>query len=120
MLDTFIKSQLYTRKSPNLKKLGFDFSKPVDEEFRRIQLLISTEYNVKCESMLTIMKKYKIPSSRTMDILFRLFAIDSRSFSDSIKTALVTVDQNQGVENFNTFTTQPGMGPLYIFVRHTS
>lgn len=89
MLTEFLKSQMLNRKSANLTKLGFDFSKPVEDEYQRIQSLLSTDYLIKCESMLSIMKKYKIPSSRTMDILFRLFDIEARSFAAATSTSLL-------------------------------
>jgi hypothetical protein len=38
--------------------------------------------------MLTLMKKFSIPSSRTMDIIFRLFDIEARSLSESNTNAL--------------------------------
>jgi hypothetical protein len=88
LLETFSKSQFYRNKSPNLIKLGFDYSQPIESEFLKIQSLLYTEYHIKCESMLTLMKKFNIPSSRTMDIIFRLFDIEARSFSESTTNAL--------------------------------
>ena len=79
--QSFIQSQLYKRKSQNLERLGFNYTTDSELEYFKIQKLLFQEYHIKCESMLTIMKKYDIPSSRTMDILFRLFDIDARSLS---------------------------------------
>ena len=79
--QSFIQSQLYKRKSQNLERLGFNYTTDSELEYFKIQKLLYQEYHIKCESMLTIMKKYEIPSSRTMDILFRLFDIDARSLS---------------------------------------
>lgn len=86
--QSFIQSQLYKRKSQNLERLGFNYTIDSELEYFKIQKLLYQEYHIKCESMLTIMKKYGIPSSRTMDILFRLFDIDARSFSDAQTYAL--------------------------------
>jgi hypothetical protein len=90
LLINFKKSQFYKNKSPNLIKLGFDYNNPVESEFLKIQSMLYTEYHIKCESMLTLMKKYNIPSSRTMDIVFRLFDIEARSFSESQTNAITT------------------------------
>lgn len=79
--QSFIKSQLYKRKSQNLERLGFNYNFDAELEYFKIQKLLFQEYHIKYESMLTIMKKYEIPSSRTMDILFGLFDIDARSLS---------------------------------------
>lgn len=87
-IQDFEKSQLFTHKSPNLQKLGYNFSSNIEEEYRKIQLLLFTEYHSNNESMLTIMKKYNIPSSRTMDILFRLFDIKSRTASEASINAI--------------------------------
>lgn len=99
--ESFLKSQLYSRKSPNLIKLGFDFStNNHQKEYLKIQSMLYSEYHIKCESMLTIMKKFNIPSSRTMDTLFRLFDIEARSFSECNKIAIM---QNR-VTPFNGIT----------------
>lgn len=89
MLEKFLKSQLYRNKSPNLQKLGFNFSNDPEEEYLKIQSMLYTEYHINCESMLTIMKKFGIPSSRTIDIIFRLFDIESRSYSEMTKNAII-------------------------------
>lgn len=87
-IEDFKKSQLYSRKSVNLQRLGFDFSLDLEKQYKKIQLLLFNEYHLNNESMLTIMKKYNIPSSRTMDILFRLFDIESRTLSNANKLAI--------------------------------
>lgn len=86
--QTFIQSQLYKRKSKNLERLGFNYTTDAELEYFKIQKLLYQEYHIKCESMLTIMNKYEIPSSRTMDILFRLFDIEARSLSSAQTYAL--------------------------------
>jgi hypothetical protein len=88
--ETFIKSQFYLRKSPNLIKLGFEFTQQPLQEYLKIQSMLYSEYHIKCESMLTIMKHFDIPSTRTMDILFREFDIESRSFSEATSNAIFT------------------------------
>lgn len=40
--------------------------------------------------MLTLMDQFNIPSSRTMDIVFRLFDIEARSFSEGQSNAIIT------------------------------
>ena len=77
----FIHSQLYKRKSLNLTRLGFNYSVDPESEYLKLQKLLYQEYHIRCESMLSIMKRYEIPSSKTMDTLFNLFDIESRSLS---------------------------------------
>lgn len=101
LLNNFKNSQFYKNKSPNLIKLGFDYESPIETEFLKIQSMLYTEYHIKCESMLTIMKKFNIPSSRTMDIIFRLFDIESRSFSESQTNAILT--QRVTMPSSNTY-----------------
>ena len=72
LIQQFLKSQFYKNKSPNLIKLGFNYDNDLNSEFFKIQSMLYSEYHIKCESMLTIMKKFNIPSSRTMDIIFKL------------------------------------------------
>ncbi len=90
ILQNFLKSQFYKNKSPNLIKLGFNYDNSPETEFFKIQSMLYTEYHIKCESMLTLMKHFNIPSSRTMDIIFRLFDIEARSFSESQSNAITT------------------------------
>lgn len=79
---------MYHRKSTNLTKIGFNFENSnTHEEYLKIQSLLYTEYHIKCESMPSIMQKFDIPSSRTMDIMFREFEIEARSFSESCKNS---------------------------------
>ncbi len=89
-LTEFKQSRLYLRKMQNLEKLGFDFNNDVEKEYLKIQSLLYTEYHINCESMLSIMKKFNIPSSKTMDTLFKLFNIESRNFAEANKIALLT------------------------------
>jgi hypothetical protein len=83
LLGIFKRSGLYVGKSPNLIKLGFNFNNQINEEFTKIKNMLYTEYHVNNESLLSIMKKYNIPSTRTMDILFRVFDIKTRGASES-------------------------------------
>ncbi len=104
-LELFKKSQLYTRKSLNLSRLNFDFSNTnVNEEYLKIQSLLYTRYHIECESMLTIMKEFNIPSSKTMDILFRLFDIEARSLSEATSNAL-TMNRNSLPESYKFIRT---------------
>jgi hypothetical protein len=87
----FLNSQSFKRKSPNLTKLGFNFDNPNSEiEFSKIQSLLSTEYLIRGESMLTIMSRYDIPSARTLHDLFKLVDIDARSLSSATNLAILT------------------------------
>lgn len=88
LLEKFTKSQFYKQKSPNLAKLGFDYHSPIEKEFLKIQSMLYTDYHIKCKSMNVIMEEKGIPSSRSMDIIFRLFDIEARSFSDCTSNAL--------------------------------
>lgn len=85
--ETFIKSQLYKRRSINLTRLGFDFSSDAKSEFLKIQSMLYSAYHIRCGSMITIMKDFDIPSSRTLDILFREFEIEARSLSAATSNA---------------------------------
>lgn len=80
--EKFIKG-IYRQKSKNLEKLGIDWNSDPKEEYLKIQSLLYTEYHILGGSQLTIQKKYLIPSTRTIDILFRTFEIESRDFSDA-------------------------------------
>ena len=77
------KSQFIRNKSPNLAKLGFDFStygsKNIYKEYLRLQNKIKTEYF----NGINIMKKYNIPSSRTIDLLFKFLNITRKSHSQA-------------------------------------
>lgn len=89
-LKEFKQSRMYIRNMQNLTKLGFDFNNNTEQEYYKIQSLLYTEYHINCESMLSIMKKFNIPSSKTMDTLFKLFDIESRNFAEANKIALLT------------------------------
>jgi|688.fasta_scaffold592742_2 hypothetical protein len=90
LIQQFLKSQFYKNKSPNLLKLGFDYNNNPESEFLKIQSMLYTEYHIKCESMLTLMKQFDIPSSKTMDTVFRLFDIEARSFSEANINAIMS------------------------------
>lgn len=101
--ETFSKSGLLKQKSNNLVKLGFDFSNPnIEEEYFKIQQMLVTEYFIKSGSMLTIMKQFDIPSTRTLDILFREFDINSRSFSDASSNAFIE-GRSESFSNIHKF-----------------
>lgn len=74
---------MYIRRSPNLTKLGFDFERDSQEEYLAIQQMLVTKYLIQEGSMLTIMKEFNIPSSKTMFTLFKLFDVESRSLSEA-------------------------------------
>jgi hypothetical protein len=89
--NNFITSQLYHRKSSNLYKIGFNFNnQDIYSEYLKIQNILYDEYYLKEESILTIMKKFNIPSSKTIDTLFKLFNIKTRKISESNQIALKT------------------------------
>lgn len=88
--ETFKQSGLFKQKSKNLEKLGFDFSNPdARGEYLKIQNLLVTEYFILHGSMITIMKKFDIPSTKTLDTLFREFNIQARSLSDANKLSIL-------------------------------
>ena len=58
--------------------------------------------------MLTIMKEFDIPSSRTMDIIFRIFDIESRTFSES-QTLAIELER-----------ASAPLGNVYKTIYHTS
>lgn len=83
MLEKFRKSQFVVKKSKNLSKLGFDFSKPIEDEYRKLCDLLSREYLLLGGSMISIMKSHEIASSKTLHLLFKLCGIETRSLSDA-------------------------------------
>lgn len=101
LFNLFIQSQFYKRKSPNLTKLGFSFENDPKNEFLKIQSMLYSEYYINGESMLTLMRKFSIPSSKTMDIIFRIFDVRARSFSESTLNAL---NLNRAHPRVNAFT----------------
>ena len=100
--ESFQKSQLRTKKSINLVKLGFDFEGDLLAEYLKIQSLLMSRYHIQNESMLTIMKEFDIPSSRTMDILFREFEIKARSLSDAT-TLSIEYNRSDPLKNAHSF-----------------
>lgn len=87
-MKKFIQSQLYKRKSPNLTKLGFDFNNDLLAEYNNIKAKLEEDYIKDKGSMLTIKRKYGIPSTKTIDTLFNLFDIKSRSFGEATSNAI--------------------------------
>ena len=88
-LDALQSSQMYSRKSNNLAKLGFDFTEDPFIEYLKVQKRLITDYHINGGSMLTIMKDSGIPSSKSMDTIFKLFDVDTRSPSDAAKTSIL-------------------------------
>lgn len=84
-IEILLKSQSYCRKSKNLTKLGFDFENPnIEEEYYKIQSLLYTDYHILCESIPVIIKKYNIPSTKTLHDFFKIFEIETRNFTDAL------------------------------------
>ena len=100
--ESFKKSQMFSRRSSNLIKLGFDFDGDLQEEYLKIQNLLMTRYHIQNGSMITIMKEFGIPSSRTMDILFREFEIEARDLSNA---TLLSISENRSspLDNVQSF-----------------
>lgn len=88
-IEKFKKSQMFTRKSKNLERLGYDFSKPVDIEYPAFKDKIADLYLIQGESMLTIMEMFNIPSSKTLFSLFNILDIETRSLSDATRQAIL-------------------------------
>ena len=88
IMEKFLQSQLYKRKSPNLIKLGFDFNNDILIEYNNIKAKLEKEYIKNKGSMLTLKKKYDIPSTKTISTLFNLFDIKSRSFGEATSNAI--------------------------------
>ena len=89
-------------RSCNLSKLGFDFESDTLQEYLKVQSLLVSRYHIQNGSMITIMKEFQIPSSRTMDILFREFDITARSTRDAA-TLSVQEGRSTPLENLHTF-----------------
>lgn len=98
--ETFMKSQLFTKKSANLTKLGFDFNGNAQSEYIKVQNLLMTKYHIENGSMITIMKEFNIPSSRTMDILFTHFDITARTYTEATS---LSIQQNRSdpIKNYS-------------------
>jgi hypothetical protein len=92
--ETFLKSQLLSKRSSNLAKLGFDFDADPQKEFSKIQNLLFTRYHIQQGSMLTIMKEFGIPSSKTMHILFREFDVCARTVRDA---GLLSIEKAEAI-----------------------
>lgn len=92
------KSAFLRQKSKNLAKLGFDLSKigtkDVIGEYERIQQLLKHLYYDEEVSMPLIMKRYGIPSLRTMFLLFKFFDIPPRTLSEA---QTIVVLQNKSI-----------------------
>jgi hypothetical protein len=92
-LTSFMSSQLFKQKSPNLSRIGYDFDEPIQEEFFRVQGMLFNMYHIRQESMLSMMKIFNIPSPRTMTILFDHFDIESKSLEEA---GYQSYDQHRG------------------------
>lgn len=88
--DAFIKSQMFKKRSENLLKLGVNFDGDPNAEFKKLQKRISDLYLIRGESMLTIMKLFDIPSTKTMHNLFVLIDLQPRTLSEANTNALMS------------------------------
>jgi hypothetical protein len=82
-IEKFKKSQMFTRKSKNLERLGYNFSNPVDVEYYSFRDKIADLYLIQGESMSTLMKMFNVPSSKTFFLLFNILDIETRSLSEA-------------------------------------
>ena len=106
--DTFIKSQLYRKKSNNLNRLGFDFTKDPKQEYLKIQSTLYSLYHIQLESTVSIKYLFNIPSGKTVDTIFKLFDIETRSLSSA------------GLLSYEKGRTIPGVNPTFKFTWHTT
>lgn len=86
-IESFKLCRLYSHKSQNLIKCGFNFDNDFESEFKKLQDKISELYNTDMESMVTLMKLFNIPSSKTMYTLFKHLDIKARSLSEATSNA---------------------------------
>lgn len=93
---------MLSKRSSNLTKLGYDFGGDALSEYLKIQNLLMTRYHIEQGSMLTIMKEFGIPSSRTMDILFREFEIAARTLSEAT-TLSIEQERIDPIKNWHSF-----------------
>lgn len=100
--ESFQKCQMLSKQSTNLTKLGYDFRGDTLSEYLKVQNLLMTRYHIEQGSMLTIMKEFGIPSSRTMDTLFREFEITARTLSEA---ATLSIEQERidPMKNWHSF-----------------
>lgn len=84
-----VTQQIYHKKSPNLTKLGFNFDGDPIVETHKLKALLVQEYEINGDSMPVIMKRYGIPSAKTLNSIFNLLGINTRSLSDARTNAIV-------------------------------
>lgn len=87
-LGRFERSQAYSKKSPNLIKVGFNFEGSLEKEYQRIKTQLFNDYIIEEKSTLEINLKYSFKSSRTGYDILKLFNIERRDLSESLRLAL--------------------------------
>lgn len=98
----------FFKQSVNLQKIGFDISKigtkDIFAEYDIIKEKLEKLYYVEEESILTLMKKFDIPSTRTFDLLFKFFDIKARNFSNACHNSLKHGRLTPGHSNYKYMT----------------
>lgn len=89
-LEMLLHSQFYKQRSPNLKKLGFNFDLPVEIEYLKIQSMLYSAYHIRYDSTIVIMKDLNIPSCKTIDTIFKIFDIEPRNLSSAATYSLLS------------------------------
>lgn len=87
-LGKFERSQIYKQKSINLKRLGFNFNAPLDQEYSKLKDLLNTLYIKEGLSTLNIDKRYNIPAHNTIPQLLRLCDIPVRTLKQASAMAI--------------------------------
>lgn len=87
-IGMFERSQMFKQKSKNLEKLGFDFEKPLKDEFFKLKNLLENLYLREELSTLVIKDMYEIPSTVTVPNLLRILNIPIRSFKEASKVGI--------------------------------
>lgn len=93
----FASSSFYSSRSKNIIKMGFDFTKPLVEQVHLLKDRLNHEYHINGDSGFVIQKRYEIPSSKTLNRLFKILNIPPRSLSEA---GVVAVEKGRSDSHF--------------------
>lgn len=101
VIGKFVRSGLYNQQSKNLKKLGFDFSKNVEDEYFKLQKFLLNEYTIEHKSANQIEKEFNLAQNCLTKTILKEFNIDKRNISESLKEYLAYNDVTRGHTRIN-------------------
>lgn len=103
-LGKFERSQIYKQKSINLKRLGFDFNAPLNQEYSKLKDLLNDLYIKEGLSTLNIDERYNIPAHNTIPQLLRLCDIPVRTLKQASALA-IQKGRLKPIESLNVMTS---------------